>query len=299
MDRVISKRSFFNFYGGLCVFAFLSILGILAIIYDDTTNKGKGTFGGLILLTVSIYAIITLIKICPKITIDQNFIQFNTKSFKTEDVKKITFTGQNKFSMFGSMDSAKIVFKDRSEKYIFDSMYSNTSQIKLILDLLINNNEYKPVEKIEEDLSSEHFYDYKGFFLLSFNGIIYLAMSFFFIFLMLFKNKIGANGIYGGILFIIIFNFLFKRLFNYFQLNRKYFRIKNHMIFWKKETFKVEDIKAMTFQSQGRAPHCLKIVFKDYSSKKYAAATLSDSKWKELQKHLRELDIKVHNLLPI
>lgn len=299
MDRVISKRSFFNFYGSLCFFAFLSILGILAIIYDDTTNKGKGTFGGIILLVLSIYAIITLIKICPKITIEQNFIQFNTKSFKTEDVKKIILTGQNKFSLFGSMDSAKIVFKDNSEKYIFDTMYSNTTQLKLILDFLINKNKSKPVERVRTDLSSEHLYDYKGFLILSFNGILYLSMMLFFIFIILFKNKIGSNGNYGGVLLIIVFTFLFKWQFNYFQLNRKYFVIKNHLNFWKKETYNIEDIKEVTFQSQGKAPHCLKIIFKDYSIKKYTAATLSDSKWKELQKHLIELDIKVHNLLPI
>ena len=270
------------------------------LLNDHPTNKGKLTFIGILFIPLSIYLFITLIKRSPKITINSNYIQFNNKSWKIEDIDEIALTGLYKFYILGAMDGAKIVFKDRSEKYIFDSIYSNTPQIKLMLDLLVNNNKNKPVEKVQADLSSEHFYDYKGSFLFSFNGIIYLAIIVFFIFLMLFKNsKMGILGYYFGISFILIFTILFQYRFNYFQSNRKYFRIKNQLQFWKDEIYNIEDIREVTFQAQGKAPHCLKVIFKDYNSKKYTAATLSDNTWKELQKHLEESNIKVHNLLPI
>ncbi len=294
METITSKRHLLNFYGILFVCIFLLVCGIVMLLKDHATDKGKLTLEGLLFAAFSIYLLITVLKKSPKITIDKNHIQFNNKSFRIQDIKEITLVGQYNYYILAKIDGAKIVFNDQSEKYIFDFMYSNTSKIKLILDFIVNNNKYKSVEKVQTDISSEHFYDYKGILIVNFRSIFLFLMLLMFT-SMLFSDKNLNKGF--PLLFIASLIFLFQFQFHYFQLNKKYFRIKNQLRFWKNEMYNIEDIKEVTFETGGKAPNFLKIIFKDYTSKKYYAATLGTRQWKKLQKALEELNIIVKNYI--
>lgn len=295
MESVTSKRHFLNFYGiFLFCISFISI-GIIMILNDHPKDKAMLTFGGLLLIVASIYFSINLIKKCPKIIIDSKSIQFNSEIFKIEEIKKITLTGMYQFFLLSEINGVKIIFKDRSVKYIFDPMYSNTSQIKLTLDYLINNNKHTVVKKVRPNIASEHFNKYKGYFIYSFRGILLLSITGS-VFVGYIKKPI-TNQLDLTPFFLLFLSILFQWQFNYFEVSNNHFRIRNHLNLWKKDTYKIEDIKEVTFQSQVRAPNIIKIIFKDHTTKKYFAATLSNRKWKELQQALKNSNIKVINKL--
>jgi len=107
--------------------------------------------------------------------------------------------------------------------------------------------------------------------------------------------KIGLLAWIASLSLIVLI--LFLRQFNFFQLNKNYLRIKNHINFWKNDIYKIGDIREVTFESKSKAPYFAKIVFKDYTIKRYYAATLGTGKWKELQLALEKLNIKVTNKL--
>jgi len=181
MEQVTSKRHFFNFYGILYLCILLIAFGIFSILKEENIDRGIFTLIGLTLISISIYICYLQFKNSPKITIDKRNIQFNSKVYKIEDIEELSLMGRYIFSVTSTLDGAKITFKDGSKRYIFDSMYSNTSYIKTSLDYNVNNNKYHVVGKTKVDLSSEHLYDYKGNFIFSFRGLLFLICISFFI----------------------------------------------------------------------------------------------------------------------
>jgi hypothetical protein len=87
----------------------------------------------------------------------------------------------------------------------------------------------------------------------------------------------------------------YSTILYYFELNSEYFRIKSQLKFWKSITYRTTDIEEVVFETNGKAPHSLKLILKDYRFKKYSAATLSDKTWNQLQRDLEKLNIKVRN----
>lgn len=281
----------------LLLASFFGGSGVLLLFIHDTDKKTIAIIGGISLIISAIYLYISYIKNTPKITITNRDIRFNNESFKIEDIQRIDFSEKSYFSYCYEKEASTLVFKNGVIKHIFDDMYSNTSKMKSALDYLINNNKRPAVYKVHTDLSSEHFYKYKGYFIYSFRGIMYLLFMSLFTFLLLTGKPVNPASNYILVSFLLFFTLLFSWQFNYFEVNNNYFRIRNHMKLWKNDTYKIEDIKKVTFQSQGKAANIMKIFFKDHTTKKYTAATLSNSNWKELQQALKKLNIKVINYL--
>lgn len=307
MRTATAKRDIVNFYFNLLFssalflfFAVLCFLNFAAHYESDSPIPGKYYFLPLISIALTgscFYYIREYIKKVPTISLTDTAITFNATPFLISDISYIKFTGKRNF-LFSDMECTMVVFKNNTAK-VYDDMYSNIPELKLALDYLVNHNKYPPVHKIHPNIISEHFYRYKGIFLFSLQGLLYLAMVLF-MFYIYYKNHEGKPGITFFIITIaLLMTLLFQRVFHYFELNNSYFRIRNHIKFWKNEIYKTEDIKQVTFQSEGRAPYCLIIVFNDYTSKKYFAATLNDGNWKELQRALQQLNINVINKLPI
>lgn len=297
MESITSKRHFLNFYGMLFLSFFLGGLGILLLFIHNPDKKIIAIIGGLLLIFISIYLCISYIKNTPKITITNKDISFNNKSFKIEDIQRITLKGKNSFSFSYEKESVTIFFKNGEIKHIFDDMYRNTSQMKLALDYLINNCKHSVVKKVKINLASEHFYKYKGVFIYNFRALMYFSILVLFISILFLGKKANTEAYYIISVFLLFFTLLFQWQFNYFELNKNYLRVRNQMKFWKNDIYRIEDIEEVTFESQNNAPHCLKIIFKDYATKKYTAATLNNRKWKELQRALEKLNIRVINKL--
>jgi len=88
---------------------------------------------------------------------------------------------------------------------------------------------------------------------------------------------------------------LYSYQMHYFGVSRDYFVVKKHNFFWMKKLYRMDNIKEVVFETQGKLPNCLRIITKDYRNKLFPACTLSDKTWLELKKALEERGITVRN----
>ncbi len=131
------------------------------------------------------------------------------------------------------MEGALLLFKDKTEKYIFDDMYSNTWQIKSFLEkTVIEKQEYKKPENVKfhhDAIGFQNADDFKGMQWTSLRGISLWGLIGFFLLLFLYKGKTPTKEFW---LFFLGFSsfwfFVNSWLMNYFSLTREYLIVKNY-----------------------------------------------------------------------
>ena len=111
---------------------------------------------GLAVLFMAFYTVRQYLKNSPKITVDKYTISFGTEKYNLTDIEEIILTGKMPFRYLVKfpMEGALLVFKDKTEKYIFNDMYSNTWKVKSFLEkTVIEKKEYQETEnrKISPD----------------------------------------------------------------------------------------------------------------------------------------------------
>lgn len=158
MTTIISKRHAFNFYG-ILIFVSLFFGGIGSFILfeiADWSQKGKTDLAiGIFVYLFVLLFIYSFVRNTPAITLNEHYIKFGKKSFRLKDIEEVKLTGKRYFRyiFFTYMEATTLVFKDGTEKVIFDSVYSNSHKIKSFLkQVVIDEKEYKPyqVSKIDK-----------------------------------------------------------------------------------------------------------------------------------------------------
>ena len=296
MEQVISKRHPVKFYGVL-IFISLPVIALTLIFIAQGALYGEKQFKLLIpfvLFLFVIYSIFRYRKNTPSITIKGRIVSFDKRSYSIDDIERIDFTGKQNFKYLlrFPMEGAMIVFKNMQVEYIFDDMYKNTSELKKFLDYSINNKEFNPVKAHDQDVSGEYFYYYKGNFFLNIRGISFTAFLAFYLIMIL---KADAEKILMLSIFCIGFMLLLSMQFKYFGLNNRYFIVKNYILFWKRDVYRISDIKEIVYETQGKMPNCLRIITKDYRNKLYLAATVRNSEWLEMKTLFEKEGIIVRN----
>ncbi len=82
----------------------------------------------------------------------------------------------------------------------------------------------------------------------------------------------------------------------YFSMSEKYFVVKNHNFLWINKIYKVEEIREIVFEANGKnMPNCLRIITKDFRNKLYPAGTLNIKTWLNLRDTLGFNGITVRN----
>lgn len=84
-------------------------------------------------------------------------------------------------------------------------------------------------------------------------------------------------------------------LMHYFQVSDKILLVRNHIFFWKRKAYLVDDIAEFTFETRGKMPYCLRVITKDYKSKIYPAGTLRLHTCLKLKDRLRSIRKKVRD----
>jgi len=305
MDQVKSTRSIWSFYGVIALI-FITAWGIAAFMitvfineFDRAEFRNKIGFLPILIISMmglAVYFAKTYFKHAPTVIIDKNRVQFNNRVYSIDDIAYIKFSGKYQCGLgYILMEGAEITFQNGAREYIFDSMFTNFFLLKQYLRHVIKSDEGRfEASKIEaaRGIYEEHYYSYKGYFLLNFRTMMLL----FIISLPLFI-KSERDITVPALVITVLLSLLFSRQFNYFGLSDKYFRIKNHIRFWKNDLYRIEDIEEVVFESDQRAPHGLRLILKDFTTKFFLAATLNDSKWKELEEELTKYNIKVRNLI--
>lgn len=311
MTTITSKRHKYKFYlsiilGGL----FFLAMGVgLLFSFFKVLNAGglkpKTYFMPIFSLGVffmAFYTVYKYFKNAPIINLDRETISFGDQKFSWTDLKEIELTGKWNFPFIISfpMEALAIQFKDGTTKIIFDDMYENSWEIKTFLkNVIIDKGHFSVSENFEvsiADTQHETFETFKGNQFTSLRGISLWGLLGFFLFMMVFKNKVPPTGffIFFG-LFGTFWFLLNSYLMHYFNCSNNYFIVKNHNFIWKNKIYRLKDVKEIVFETQGKQPNCLRVITKDFRNKLYPAGTLRDRTWLALKDKLEQQGIQVRN----
>lgn len=248
------------------------------------------------------YSLYRYIKNAPTITLDKDFININNQTFSLSDIDKVELTGKRpfKYAINFPMEAATLTFNTGQTKYIFDDMYSNSWEMKSFLkQVVVDKKDYLPPTEITIDtklLDTYYYETYKGTVITSLRGISLWGLIGFFAYMLLNNSKPATTGLLIGFLcFSSLWLLFHSYLMNYFQVSDNFFVVRNHNFFWTKRAYRINDIKEVVFETQGKMPNCLRVITKSFKNKLYPAGTLRDKTWLELKDKLESYNIKVRN----
>ena len=256
---------------------------------------------GIAFFFVGIYTVIRYFMNAPIITADREEITFGKRTFYWKDLETIKLTGKHPFKYFVSfpMEGCKLKFTGGQVKYIYSSMYANTWELKCFIhDVIISKGQPRnPVIKVEHhEIEGEEFDYFKGNQFLSMRGISLWGLLLFLVYALLFKRVDNSLSIVLPLIFMVLLWFVAHAyLMYYFGLSDNYFIVRNHNMLWIQNIYRVEDIKEVVFETQGKMPNCLRIITKDFKERLYPAGTLKDKIWLKLKASLEEKGIRVRN----
>jgi len=311
VEIIISKRSFYGFYVNLfawCCFYFLLTCATLGTFWQlDNSSAFESRNYGLIPLAVlilsgAIHTIFVYIKNAPSIEINKEAIKFNHSStYFWKDLEKIELTGKRRYLFWTDKEGVSLKFKDQKERIFLDKMYANFAEIKSFIENKIIQTEPVEIVRIDKvepsDLSSEHFIYYKGYQIFCFEGLTLWIFNLFFLYgivaIFLYPNpkQMVLMPIGGMVLWLGFFS---TRLY-YFGLSENFLVVRNHNFFWIRKFCRMEDIREIVFERANKMPTTLRIIKKDFASKAYPAATISNKKWVQLKDELEKRNITVKN----
>lgn len=308
MKPVTSQRHLLNFYITLVVgcIIFIALVALpFILISKGGQQSGKGIFF-LVPVTVfmAVYTVIQYFKNVPIVYVNQEKICFNKQTFFWSDIVDIRLTGKQPFKYIKDfpMEGIALRLNNGKTKYIFDQYYSNSWQLKsFIQQIIINKQTISVREKLsisKKELGEDLFEIFRGDPLTSMRGI-----SFWLITLLLggalLRNIDKPTAAVSISLLIVLSLIMHSWTMHYFEISDNFLVIRNHNYFWKRNAYRIEDIKEVVFDTYGKMPHCLRVITKDFRNKMYPAGTLRDKKWLELQAKLESRGIKVRNEFPL
>lgn len=307
MEAVIAKRDVVKFYCNLlfssALFLFiaaLSLLKFVAVTNGESAVAGKYYFLPIISIALTgfcFYYVREYIKKVPAISLTDTAIIFNSTPFLISDISYVKFTGKRIF-LLSEMECTMVVFKNNTAKVIYDDMYNNIPKLKLCIDKLVNNN-FVVVDNIGKiDISKEEFKYFKGLLWINFRVITTISFLIFTVF-MISKDIKPISWVLPLIISLILY-FILQTQFYYFAISENYLVVKNHFKFWTKHIYRLEYIELISLEMpRYREPNSIKIIFKDYTKKKFYAASLSTSKLRELKSEFKKSNTNIRNEIHI
>jgi hypothetical protein len=191
-----------------------------------------------------------------------------------------------------------IIFKlkDQTEFIIYDTLYSNSREMKIFLENYYGDvvDGHKPVlaERVLHD-SFETFYTYKGNLFTSFR--FYFLIFWIVVMFKAFQTVFYFEFVYGIVFgsFLVIVTLLMPLHFNYFQLSDQTLTVNNHFYFWNRSRYRLGSIRNVIFEKHSRGPKSLRIIQNDFKEYNFPAASLNEQDWIDLKKNLEAASIPV------
>jgi TM2 domain-containing membrane protein YozV len=306
-----TKRHPLRFYGML-IFYTVFVIFICFVIWYTENDKKKNSeqyngndfipFAiGLFILTI-IYLLFVYYRNCPILLLEEKGISFNKKYYSWEQVTQLQLSGKQAFPMllYFPMECITLQFHDDKSLFIFDELYKNSQEIKDVLQHKIHGEKLPMIENVSptemSEADNDFFETYKGNQLTNFRGI----MIWFFVGLGLYNfinDKFFNNMAIVTYCFLSLFIFfLLSWTMHYFMVGQKYLIVKNHNLLWIKKVYRLDNIEEVIFETQGKLPHCMRIITKDFKrSRLFPAGTLRDKTWMAMKAELENKGIKVRN----
>lgn len=249
------------------------------------------------LLALLGYALYVLYRQAPRILIDEETITYSslqgTLVYPIKDIKKIKYTGVSidKFIVKHYEEAAIITYKDGRVSYIRDDYYRNTAELKQYLQVLRGERIHECSTRSNEPDTSK-VKNYKGSLFLSFRFVLSLLPLYGAVHVYIDNREKGDIVLYtfSAILFVVFL--LFSIVYYYVGVSDKYLVVKNHLMFWVRKRFLLDDVKEVVMEyfmspRGSQVPRAIRIITKDFKYRRYNAATLSDKQWRQLQSALQ------------
>ncbi len=308
MTHFHTSRHFINFY--LVLFLMLLLVeGFgLKMIHDFYRAWGMPDFKvglylflfmGCLQVLFGLFFLVMYIRNAPIIVLEKDRIIIGKETYFLNEVSQLQLTGKYPFGWGISLpyEGACITLKDGKKKYIFDSMYANGAQLKMLLERKINKTPPPITAKIR-NFRMLQFKDlelYKGNPLINFRAAMLWLIIGFFLWNLVFDPTIHRDAFIFMAGLGVIWSLLLGLVYHYFGLTGEYFVVSNHIFFWKRHVYLLGGIKEIVLESHGKGPNSLRLISEDYQTKIYAASTLKDKTWLKLKEALEKMEVPVRN----
>ncbi|MBL7828027.1 MAG: hypothetical protein JNJ57_15460 [Saprospiraceae bacterium] len=257
-------------------------------------------------------------KNCPKIEVTQQTISFGRDTYLWKEIKHIELVTVTSFRVFNPvpMPASVFILKTGKKHVLFEAFYSNLPEIKQFIQQHVLTPEHTRKDALGTnplvdsgtpdlnvlDQEWETPETFAGNAFLSKQGLTTLGLSIFVLLGSLYiiwrRGFYRVGDVYHWILILILLiGFSFQM--HYFQVSDRYLTIRMHNFFWVKKRFRLSDIQEIVIEPAENTNFAnrMRIVFMDYSSKKYVAGSLNKTTWEALQRRLERAGISVHNML--
>lgn len=228
---------------------------------------------------------------------------FKRLNFPKEQVKSIELLARKTATLFDPeyiLNGLGIISIDDKAYFLPDKYIGSKSLLKQKLETFckMNNVELISFPASESQINISHTLSrqkFSGNYLTSMNGIICIAVIAFTWAspLWMIPNRMGDS----AYVFFLVFSaccLAFNSIpANFFVGENNKLIVKNHLAFLKNKEFDLEDIRCATFEERKKVSVSLRIVFKDYSSKRYFAGSLRKRHWEALRDYLEGNNIPV------
>ncbi|MBD3628448.1 hypothetical protein [Cyclobacterium sp.] len=308
MEYFTTKRHFFRFY--ILLVLVLLLMGGVGIYFIQDFYGKWGTpdfevgdylllFLGGFMVMFAVFFLIMYFKNAPIIRLHQDRIAFGKESYDLKEVAALEMTGKFPFGWGISLpeEGACLSFKDGTKKYIFDMMYANGPELKVLLERKIHNTSAPKAAGIRDfnTLRSEGKKLFKGNPFFNFRAsVLWLIIGTFLWHLLI--DPPNHNDVFIFLALVGIVWFLILAFgTHYFGLTNEYFFVHYHYLFWKKHVYALSGIEEVVFESPGKGPYRLRLITRDYQTKIYAASTLKTRTWLKLKKALEQMEVQVRN----
>lgn len=298
--EIISKRHPYKFYLNLVVINcfFLILISIFQEYFKY--NKNSSIIGSLILLAIATAITMGFIKNAPRIKLDKKGIRIKNDFHWWYDVSSAKLTGKGGM-IFTSGECVTLTFNDSTEIKIIDDFYSNIDEIKCFIQQIVIEKKDKIEEFNQEidslELTTEDATTYNGNPIFTLSGIMMWGLMVLFVVVPVINSVDNIiSKAYAFLFFLSALLFLlFSRLYHSFKISHQYLQVKKNYFFWRKEVYEINLIKEIVFYRYSRHSNGVSIITKDFNSKSFLVANLSDKTLLRMKKDLEGKKIKVRN----
>jgi hypothetical protein len=310
MTTITLRRHPLNFYTVLAI----SFLGFI-VMGAGLVGKGiKGAYNahnevshyllalvGLGLVWFAFKMVYSYYRNVPIVIISQHTIQIGSQTFRLEEITDVALKGKMVFPFLLSFltEGTAMLFQDGTEKVLYDSLYSNSHELKSFLEqVVLKKQEYVPivVGKVSQNkFLFEGERKFLGNQFTSGRGMSLWIIAVMFGYILV--TSFQPLSIWESLMFVFCM-YLFKihtGIMRYFGLTKDHLIIRTHNLPWPAKLYRFEDIKEVVFETQGQLPNCMRVITNDYRSSLYGAGTLRDKTWLELKRQLEFSGVAVRN----
>ena len=277
-----------------------NIFAILICLLFYTTNEVNFKHFGLFFIVLVMPFDYLFLKNSPKIVVDRYGITFGKETYLWEDLTEMKISTKGQGFLYSQKESTKIRFKNGDVIYIYENHHANSHEIRDYINQVVINKsqgfEKRLLTSTSNNLYLGNFTDFKGHLILSFRGIMmWSLLIFLFLYPFYDSRKIEFAPLVTIYSFCVIWFLLNSWMMYYFRISNKHFIIKNHYFFWIEKIYLLENIEEVVYEQQGKQSNALRIITKDFKSKRFLAGSLNDQKWLEMKDFFEEKNIKVRN----